>query len=191
MGLTTPATQPLPGITRRRFSPIRFRSPLLTQSLLFSLPVGTEMFHFPTFPPTAYFIQRLVTHHNSMPGFPIRRSWPQHSVISSTRLIADSHVLHQLLMPRHPPCALKHLRHTYTRQYKKDARVHYAVPKQQPPPPSPQPPHKNAGHQPWLPEAEAKIHEANSLRTQQCTKNHSTTPNAFLPTHTPKSVQAY
>ena len=30
---------------------IRFRSPLLTESLLFSLPVGTEMFHFPTFPP--------------------------------------------------------------------------------------------------------------------------------------------
>src|SRR4029079_1516048 len=30
---------------------IRFRSPLLTESQLFSLPVGTEMFHFPTFPP--------------------------------------------------------------------------------------------------------------------------------------------
>lgn len=30
---TTPATQPLPGITRNRFSPIRFRSPLLTESL--------------------------------------------------------------------------------------------------------------------------------------------------------------
>ena len=28
---------------------IRFRSPLLTESLLFSLPMGTEMFHFPTF----------------------------------------------------------------------------------------------------------------------------------------------
>src|SRR5699024_11871075 len=25
------------------------------------------------------------------------------------RLIADSHVLHRLLLPRHPPCALKHL----------------------------------------------------------------------------------
>ena len=31
------------------------------------------------------------------------------SVISYTRLIADSHVLHRLLLPRHPPCALKHL----------------------------------------------------------------------------------
>ena len=33
MGLTTPTTQPLPGITRDWFSPIRFRSPLLTESL--------------------------------------------------------------------------------------------------------------------------------------------------------------
>ena len=41
---------------------IRFRSPLLTESLLFSLPVGTEMFHFPTFPPTGLYIQPAVTH---------------------------------------------------------------------------------------------------------------------------------
>ena len=33
---------------------LRFRSPLLTESLLFSLPTGTEMFHFPAFPPTGY-----------------------------------------------------------------------------------------------------------------------------------------
>jgi hypothetical protein len=48
---TTPYTQPLPGITRIRFSLIQFRSPLLPESLLFSLPAGTEMFHFPAFPP--------------------------------------------------------------------------------------------------------------------------------------------
>jgi hypothetical protein len=51
---TTPLTQPLPGFSRERFSLFRFRSPLLTESLLFSLPVGTEMFHFPTFPPAPY-----------------------------------------------------------------------------------------------------------------------------------------
>jgi hypothetical protein len=62
---TTPRTQPLPGITRTRFSLLRFRSPLLSESLLFSLPVGTEMFHFPTFPPTPYFIQVQVTGHDS------------------------------------------------------------------------------------------------------------------------------
>jgi hypothetical protein len=33
---------------------LRFRSPLLTESLLFSLPTGTEMFHFPAFPPDTY-----------------------------------------------------------------------------------------------------------------------------------------
>jgi hypothetical protein len=50
---TTPAPQPLPGITRNGFGLIRFRSPLLSESLLSSLPAGTEMFHFPTFPPHA------------------------------------------------------------------------------------------------------------------------------------------
>jgi hypothetical protein len=61
---TTPNTQPLPGITCVRFSLLRFRSPLLTESLLFSLPVGTEMFHFPTFPPHALCVQARVTPHD-------------------------------------------------------------------------------------------------------------------------------
>jgi hypothetical protein len=52
--LTTPHTQPLPGITCARFSLLRFRSPLLTESLLFSLPTGTKMFHFPAYPPPPY-----------------------------------------------------------------------------------------------------------------------------------------
>ena len=43
-------------------------------------------------------------------GFPIRTSSDQRSVGSSPRLIAASYVLHRPLMPRHPPCALKHLR---------------------------------------------------------------------------------
>jgi hypothetical protein len=58
---TTPPAQPLPGITRKRFSLFRFRSPLLPESLLFSLPDGTEMFHFPSFPPHALYIQAWVT----------------------------------------------------------------------------------------------------------------------------------
>lgn len=52
---TTPTTQRLPAITRDGFGLFRFRSPLLSESLLFSLPVGTEMFHFPTFPPHTLF----------------------------------------------------------------------------------------------------------------------------------------
>ena len=59
----TPAATPA-GLTRPRFSLIRFRSPLLTESRLFSLPVGTEMFHFPTFPPHALCVQARVTPHD-------------------------------------------------------------------------------------------------------------------------------
>jgi hypothetical protein len=62
---TTPHQQPLPGITSAWFGLIRFRSPLLSESLLFSLPVGTEMFHFPTFPPNTLYIQVQVTGHDS------------------------------------------------------------------------------------------------------------------------------
>ena len=62
---TTPDLQPLPGITQTRFSLLRFRSPLLTESLLFSLPAGTEMFHFPAFPPHHLYIQWRVPRHDS------------------------------------------------------------------------------------------------------------------------------
>ena len=44
-----------------------------------------------------------------MLGFPIRKSSDHSSVDSSPRLIAASYVLHRLLMPRHPPCALNNL----------------------------------------------------------------------------------
>jgi hypothetical protein len=36
-----------PGSRSRRFGLVRFRSPLLTESLLISFPPGTEMFQFP------------------------------------------------------------------------------------------------------------------------------------------------
>ena len=65
MNPTTPHTQPLPSITCAWFSLLRFRSPLLTESQLFSLPMGTEMFHFPTFPPHSLYIQLVVTRHHS------------------------------------------------------------------------------------------------------------------------------
>ncbi len=57
--------QRLSTITRHEFGLFRVRSPLLTESLLFSLPMGTEMFHFPTFPPTALYIQAEVARHDS------------------------------------------------------------------------------------------------------------------------------
>ncbi len=39
-------------------------------------------------------------------GFPIRKSRDQRLVSISPGLIAAAHVLHRLLVPRHPPCAL-------------------------------------------------------------------------------------
>ena len=68
--------QPRPCNARRlshmdRFSPFRVRSPLLTESLLFSLPAGTEMFHFPAFPPRTLCVQMRVTRQLApLAGFP-------------------------------------------------------------------------------------------------------------------------
>jgi hypothetical protein len=64
VGPTTPHQQRLPAFTLVRFSLIRFRSPLLTESLLFSSPAGTEMFHFPAFPPLTLCVQVRVTAHD-------------------------------------------------------------------------------------------------------------------------------
>jgi hypothetical protein len=44
-----------------------------------------------------------------VPGFPIRTPWDHSLVDSSPRPIAASHVLHRLLVPRHPPFALDNL----------------------------------------------------------------------------------
>ena len=42
------------GLTRTRFRLIPFRSPLLRESFLLSVPQGNEMFQFPWFPPMRY-----------------------------------------------------------------------------------------------------------------------------------------
>src|SRR6266487_6526334 len=120
-GPTTPITQRLPAMTRDRFGLFPFRSPLLRESLLLSLPVGTEMFHFPTLPPPALCVQAGATGHYALSGFPIRRSPDRSLVADSPGLIAGSYVLLRLLVPRHPPCALINLATT------DDARVHCAV----------------------------------------------------------------
>src|SRR3954466_3359369 len=51
-------------------------------------------------------------HDRLVRGSPIRTPSDQRSVGSSPRLIAASHVLHRLLVPRHPPCALNNLTNT-------------------------------------------------------------------------------
>jgi hypothetical protein len=47
-----------PGMQALRFGLLRVRSPLLAESLLFSIPAGTEMVHFPALPSARLWIQR-------------------------------------------------------------------------------------------------------------------------------------
>ena len=71
---STPIAQRLLALARDRFGLFPFRSPLLRESRLLSLPVGTEMFHFPTLPPPALCVQAGATGHYATSGFPIRKS---------------------------------------------------------------------------------------------------------------------
>jgi hypothetical protein len=49
-----------PTVQARWFGLFRVRSPLLAESLLFSVPVGTEMVHFPTLSSRRLWIQRRI-----------------------------------------------------------------------------------------------------------------------------------
>ncbi len=60
----TSATK-LAGMTLHRFGLIPVRSPLLRESLLFSVPEVTEMFHFSSFPLITLYIQVIVPGHYS------------------------------------------------------------------------------------------------------------------------------
>ena len=79
VGPATPKWQRHRAITPLRFRLIRFRSPLLTESLLFSFLRGTEMFQFPRFPPLALWVQTRVTPHDrcrvSPFGYPRIKAW--------------------------------------------------------------------------------------------------------------------
>src|SRR5438874_10715245 len=103
-------------MTRRsnRFRLLRFRSPLLSQSRFLSFPPGTEMVHFPGFARAQLWIHRAVRgfYPRGFPHSEIPGSMP---ACGSPRLIAACHVLHRLLLPRHPPCALSSLTIKFTR----------------------------------------------------------------------------
>ena len=66
------------------------------------------MVHFPGFARARLWIKRAVprVYRGGFPHSEIPGSKP---VCGSPRLIAASHVLHRLLLPRHPPCALSSL----------------------------------------------------------------------------------
>ena len=66
------------------------------------------MFHFPPLAPTDLCIQSAVLGYCPS-GFPHSEIPGSKPVCGSPRLIAAYHVLHRLLVPRHPPCALSNL----------------------------------------------------------------------------------
>ena len=112
-GPTTPHAQPSLGITHTRFS----HHPLsLATTNGISLPMGTKMFHFPTFLP--YWLLNSPAGNTPLQvlGSPIQKSPDQHSLVNSPRHIADRHVFHQLLIPRHPPNAHKNYKNKHTNE---------------------------------------------------------------------------
>ena len=97
-----------PGEQAPRFGLLRVRSPLLAQSLLFSIPAGTEMFHFPACRLDGLFIHPPMTV-SSTDGLLHSEILGSKRVCRSPGLIAAYRVLRRLAMPRHPPCALSRL----------------------------------------------------------------------------------
>ena len=97
-----------PDMQARRFGLFRVRSPLLAESLLFSFPAGTEMVHFPALSSTTYVFSRGYPS-ITLSGFPHSEISGSTPVCGSPKLIAAYHVLHRLLVPRHPPYALSSL----------------------------------------------------------------------------------
>ena len=61
VGPTTPQQHRRQAVPLLRFGLFPFRSPLLRESQLLSVPQGTEMFQFPRFPPPALCVQAGVT----------------------------------------------------------------------------------------------------------------------------------
>jgi hypothetical protein len=81
----------------------RFRSPLLAESRLMSVPPATEMFQFAGFASPSYGFRRRYPFpgglpHSDTPGSTSARLSPG--------LFAACRVLHRLSVPRHPPDAL-------------------------------------------------------------------------------------
>ena len=89
-----------------RFGLLRFRSPLLTESLLFSFPPGTKMFQFPGFSSHGLCIHPWMIWLFNHIGFPHSDTPGSLSVYDSPRRFAVFCVLLLLYMPRHPPYAL-------------------------------------------------------------------------------------
>ena len=71
------------GLTSLRFGLFPFRSPLLGESRLISIPAGTEMFHFPAWASLHLCIQWRIGGIHRL-GFPIRTS-SDHGLLAASR----------------------------------------------------------------------------------------------------------
>jgi hypothetical protein len=121
-----------------RFGLFRFRSPLLTESRLLSLPPGTEMVHFPGLARARLCVQRAVTEFYSA-GFPHSDIPGSKPACGSPRLFAAGHVLLRLLAPRHPPYALSSLTTKLTQPLSTAAAAVFDFRQSKPCPPPPRP----------------------------------------------------
>lgn len=99
-GPSTPAD----ALPHRRFGLLRVRSPLLAQSLLFSLPPGNEMFQFPGFAPGSLLVPGL-----QPGGLPHSGASGSFRACRSPDIFAARRALLRLPKPRHPPRALASL----------------------------------------------------------------------------------
>ena len=109
-----PSTAPT---TPTRWSVWALPRSLATTSGILSVPLGTEMFQFPRFPPHRLCVHLWVCGQScdDHRGFPIRTSPDIALAHSSPRLFAVFHVLLRRLTPRHPPYALRSFLHVIRR----------------------------------------------------------------------------
>jgi hypothetical protein len=127
-----------------------------------------------------------------VPGFPIRKP-PDHSLAAgSPGHIAGSSVLHRLLVPRHPPCALKNLAQQnmhYKQQLRRtppprgriqDRCSRPLCSSQETPRASPRPPARGNQDRPAREKPPPPDGGAGSLRTQQRAQPHPP-PGARVP----------
>ena len=158
-----------------------------------SLPAGTEMFHFPAFPPHTLYIQVRVTAHDCCgvspfghPRITVRLPTPRGLSQATTSFFGSW-------------CqGIHHVPFTTSTTENKDARVHCAVLKQ-PPAPVPHERHQRheATHAPrpvCPPEPARRSHQPPTgsccLRTQQCAENDPPPPTTTRSHPHPRQAQA-
>ena len=96
---------PNPGVHALRFGLFRFRSPLLTESLVVFSSSGYLDVSVHRVPLLTLWIGVRIPEVFSG-GFPHSDISGSLDICSSPKLFAAYHVFHRLLVPRHPPCAL-------------------------------------------------------------------------------------